>query len=193
MPLTREQKILGGVLALAGVALGYDRLFLLGSTDAVSPAAGMSPATGADGGLANGAALPGPIPSAQATFSTLDRRFSDIAATFNIDPEGVGDAYASDAEWAQKPIPVETNPDVPEAEITPEQRIEAFMAGHKLTAVMHTGGADFAVINGELYAPGRTIGDFQLMEVTSHAAVFRYGEHRFELALPGEKKSTDND
>jgi len=184
MKITREQKILAGVLGLAGVALLVDRVFLLDATG--SPRDAIGAPVEPDPGDAPSPGLPeSPARELEQAGKELERRFDAIAESRGLTPGEIDDAFSSDAEWAAFPMVEKKVEDTPVRERTIEQRITAFRLRHRLTAVMHTGDADWAVINGDLYAPGRTIGECTLVEVRSDAAVFRLGSRTFELRLPG--------
>jgi hypothetical protein len=165
MPLTKQQKIYCGVLALAAAAWLGDRFILGGETTAPHPAAARSLAVDRPAGAA-GAAAPNAAPAV-----SLAGKFLNFAEKAEKDPERPGvtaDAFAPPPHWLQPPAkqtPLATKA-APQAIFDVEQ----FRREHKLTAVLRGGRNDLAVIDGTLIQVGQRIGTFQLVSLTETTA-----------------------
>ncbi|MCC6682983.1 MAG: hypothetical protein IT445_18950 [Phycisphaeraceae bacterium] len=180
--MSRERKILLGLLALGLSAVGVDRFVLAsGETDPaaaeaqqymVSPQSAESTAVEAPAATAEAAAIKQPVtpagPSiAQRLRDTGQQQASKLDATRNVlTPEAswYGDQPATSA--AQNPTQVDP--------------IEQFLRTHTLSAVMNN---RIAIVNGQPYRVGDSLVDFRLVAVGNSGATFQFGDQMVDLTL----------
>lgn len=166
MGMTREQKLLGGVLAIAVGAFVFDR-GVLGPQEASAGAA--LPVSGG---------LPVPRPSADGAPmlqpavtlrpSVVSRRLADAAATLGISASDTGDAFAG----------MRPRPTAPCGTAPPSENAMG------LTAVMPK--QRIAIFDGNPVMVGQRVGDagHRLVEVRERSAVLERDGVRIEVRLP---------
>lgn len=190
MAVTKQQKILGGVLALGLCAVGADQLFLQGGgpTAANAAAATTLPAGPASGTDADGTGTrPDTKPGLDvlAGHAELADRLSDLAQTRALSADSMRQAFAPDTAWVRQDASVGRG-DPPD----PQDR---FTDVYTLEAVMASADGDAAVVNGRLLKVGQKLSGFTLVEVTMQtpeakgAATFYYDGRTLTLELDDDR------
>lgn len=176
MVLTKERKVLLGLLGSAGIILVVDRVML--STPRGAHAANDLPAP---------AALPGDAIGS-----------SPVASDTN--PKETTDADSrSIAEWnerarrqlAEAGEAVESDPFVSTNHQTPNDgllSVSLFTQQHRLTALLTAGDQSVAMVNGKPVRLGEEVSGYRLVRVDSRSALFVAGEVIVRLSLPGENR-----
>lgn len=189
MPLTTQQKCLGGVMLLAAAAFVYDQ------ATSGKPAAAPEAAAASDLLVTQPASTPAPAARSVATTaptSRLGAKLAEAAAAGQVDPLRATDAFLVPPTWpsarrlAAETAPARaaaTKPAGPSREELQRALTEEFTQKHHLDAVMARPNAGFAIINGQGLRVGRTLDHFKLVAVTSTTATFERGDVRIELRL----------
>ena len=172
-----------GVMALALGALAVDKLVLH-----ERPGAGPEPVDAAAlaeeaSGLGTGAQAQGGKVDDRASVSGLDRRLAEFDTVDpQRDPFQMSQAMLArmQAPAAQETEPVNTPPG-PDRPST-----EEFQSRHRLDAVLVSGGASLAVVNGLTVHLGESVDGFTLLSVEDRSAMFARGTDRVTLTLPLE-------
>jgi len=166
------------VLALALGGLALDRLVLdsgatgpgEASADESAPLATSPSAT---------AATPAPQPSLTNRADTLAGRLERIAREEHFEPLQVDDAFRASPLWVKPPAK-----STEEKVKAPVNDADAFVAKHKLMAVITNSSGGAAIIGSQTVLVGRSVDGFTLVSVTKRSAVLEKGGQRVELALP---------
>jgi hypothetical protein len=184
MPLTKEQKIYMGVLALAAGAWSVDRFILGGANTAPHHAA-------ASIVLPDRATARSVIPLTPATKPSLCSRFADFSEKIpTLEKSDAQDAFVPPPHWldgSARPRQIVVPGKTPEG---PVVDVEQFRHDHKLTAVFRTGGGGAAVINGVLVEVGQRFGDggrVQLVSLTAKTATLSISGTQVVLKIDGAR------
>ena len=190
MKLTKQQKIYGAVMVLAGGAFIWDR-----ATSGPAKVEGQTPAdllVQHDRPAAMGApSLPlnsTGTASPSGAQRGVEQRLAAVAGAECLDPSSADDAFALSAMWRAKRLPEPADPGPSVKPIDPRADREmaaAFIKRHQLGAVMVRGNRGYAIIDKTGVFVGQTYDHFKLLSVTKTAAVFACGEVRVELRLEG--------
>jgi hypothetical protein len=182
MPLTKQQKIYLGILALAAGAWSVDR-FILGG-------ANTSPQAASAGLLAGDKRAARPAnPLSPTTKPSLCGRFADFAGKIPmLENAAAPDAFVPPPQWLRSALrsPQLATPGVAPASVDVEQ----FRRENKLSAILRAGRNDAAVINGVLVQVGQKFGPgggYQLMSVTPKSATLVVGGTRVVLQIEGSR------
>lgn len=186
MKLTREHKILLGVLGAGLLALGVDRFVLGGATEPQSAAAEDYAVTPEPSTSHTHDSTPAVTPTVQATAPTvapaaptgpvIAQSLRDTrqrhAGLFN----GSRDAFVLLPGWLSPPTNAK-----PTAQ--PErlgEKVASFLQKNKLLALMNN---DIAIINDKTYRVGDTIDGASLVAIDRTSATLRIGETTFVMML----------
>ncbi len=174
MKLSKQRKMIIGVLALVLSALAADRVFLgaeeAGPRRAIGASVGSTPSD--DGPLGDGAisAAGMSVPMGE----SLADRLRTLSEARGLKIDGVRDAFVVSETWAPKPEKKASQAGV--------LRVK-FAKTHELMAVM-PGKISMAIVNGKCYQVGRKVDGYTLVEVGRRLAVFERDGKRVELKLP---------
>jgi hypothetical protein len=167
MPLTKQQKIYMGVLALAAGAWCVDRFILGGAATAPQNVA-------ASTAIPDRATAHSVNPLTPATKPSLCSRFADISEKFpTLENKPADDAFVPPPHWLGGSAQSQQNVDAGKAPQGPTVNADQIRKDYKLTAVLRAGRGDAAVINGVLVQVGQRFGDrgnVQLVSLTSRTA-----------------------
>ena len=182
MNLSRERKLLIGVLGAGLGALLVDQLFLgaeVSSPDAAS--AGTLASSPADS--LTTAAAPLLLASLQQPAGpSIARQLEEMAEQRGLGAEGTRDAFVPSASWVGAAWAPTAAPG--ESALL---SADGFRQHHLLTGVMASGANSVAVINDRPVRLGRTIRGFTLVQVTNRSAVFDSNGTRVELKLSTDR------
>lgn len=190
MDLTKKHKVYLGVLALALVGLGADRLFLGGAGEpqdaaAETPApdrpARRSPATAEPAALADVA--PDTLDAASTAGNGLAARLTSLAETHRFDLTRAPQGFTPSPKWVSpvvEPAKAAATPRPTVAVVTPHER---FAGSHKLMAVIQSEGGGVAIVDNRTVAIGQAIDGFTLKAVTRRTAVFERDGRTVELSI----------
>jgi hypothetical protein len=182
MKVTRERKIIGAVLVIALVGLGYDQLgggavdeaALVDSDNSQLLLAATSKSSNKSN--ANGANATDGI--------SLATRLATLAG-HRAEPsrEQMRDAFRPVEGWFTKPTAANATADNTTPTISSAER---FVSSHKLTATsLNTGGGGVAVVDGTLVYVGGSIDGYRLRSVTHSSALFESSDGAVaQLKLP---------
>jgi hypothetical protein len=175
MQLTKQQKIVGAVLALAIGAFLVDRFVIGHESDAAPAVSARQPAarrlSQQTKPLAAQAAAAAPLPG---NVATLAARLQDTARAQKLNLETVRDAFRPPAAWVGTSRP---------ATVDDLQAAAAEFQKRKLTAIMRQSGGGVAIINEKAVSVGQSLDGFRLVAVKDRSAVLRRGNHKVELRL----------
>lgn len=179
MQLTKERKILVGVLALGMGALVVDRLFLATGASGPSQASAAETSTSASTGSAADSAGTGSVSSlttkdgATAQGPSVAEQLRHAAARETAAKPR--NAFSLASPWFAKSRSQQTRDSW-------KQRVTTFRRNHQLDAVLGgSNGSATAVINGESLSVGDSVGGFNLVAIGSRSAVFSNEAGRFTL------------
>ena len=166
MKFTKRQIALAGFLGLALVVLAVDQL-RSGSAASGSAVPGPALASGSALATATTESTPGvkEVVSPSSARPSISQRLRNLRPTF-ASGSAVPNAFA-----AQSGLSAASSAGV------------AFPNQIKLTGVMFTGKAHFAVINGRSLRVGESIDGYRLVSVSRNAAQFELGQERITLTL----------
>ena len=177
MKLSKQRKMVIAVLALALLALAVDQVFLGGDGTSPQPAAGASASPIAPVDLGQPAA---PVAMALPIGDSLGVRLKKLSAMRGIKVDGVRDAFRPSEAWKPTSKP-EVHTD------KPVYRRPNFAAEHLLMAVMGSGLAGVAIVDGKCFKMGRKLDGYTLTAVGERTATFQCDTHRVTLELPKPK------
>ncbi|MEO1279191.1 MAG: hypothetical protein AAFV77_09565 [Planctomycetota bacterium] len=177
MVLTKERKVLFGLLGSAGLILGIDQLFLgppqRATADvpatAPAPAAAMPPSQTAV--PTTGTATPGT--SAPVDPSAGVNLWNDRLEQVHAEADGSSDAVDPFSASAE-------SDSASGITITPAR----FASDHTLSAVVTSGAVGVAMVNGRAVRIGDEISGYRLIRVDTRSAEFQAGEEVVRLDLP---------
>lgn len=180
MKVTRERKILCGVMAIGLLALVIDRATGGGGADPQSPAADGSDAAVVQPAAAITSPRPTPAlanpaatcPAANASLSTRIAALAKSDVPAGSRRAAFRDPFHIPKPWADNLAP----PRIP----TPSA---AARVEHRLTAVVLDGRRSRAVIDGSLLRVGQSVSGYTLVGVTQDLAVLERGSSRLLLKL----------
>jgi hypothetical protein len=169
MTLSRQQKIYIGIVSVAALALALDRtVFKPSAAVATSMDEYAVDAT-------NESAADSAADALRAAEKSLANRLRTLSSERGIDPLQVRDVF--DAKWTE----ALTEPAAPTAD---NSHALKFMQSHRLTAIMGTGSAGYAVIDGKCLRVNQAIDGYKLSAVTSRSAVLQSMESGEEFEYP---------
>jgi hypothetical protein len=182
MKVTRERKILCGVMVAGLLALVIDRATGSGGGDQSSPlaegtdAAVIAPPAAATPPRPTStlASPPATRPAANASLSARIAALARADVPGGSAPTAFRDPFHVPKAWVDNPRPVR-NP-------TPSSAA-AFESAHHLTAVVLDGRRSRAVIDGSLLRLGQSVGGHVLVAVTPDLAILECGNSRVALKL----------
>jgi hypothetical protein len=181
MKLTRERKILFGVLAAGGVALLCDRLSGGGGA---APAAAEAVEMPAKPATAHASVASGGAASAKVKLSARIARLDQTDAAGSRTMAAYRDPFHVSSEWCASAMETRTD-----ASAKHEPPPPGFDQVHHLTAVIVSGRHSSAVVDGSLLEVGQTVAGHTLIAVTQDMAVFDHEGSRVLLRLEAGKKS----
>jgi hypothetical protein len=169
MKLTKERKVLVGILAVAGCALVWDQCF--SGPEADAPA-------GAEAALV--APVGAPAKPAPTAMGSVEQTPPLLRLTEKL--------QAVDREQQLSITPLSDPFKIPAAWTGPGAVFEGtgatFAQRHHLTAIMVSGARrGSAIIDGELVRVGQTLDGYKLVEVTTRSAVFECNQQVARLVL----------
>ena len=184
MALTKQQKILGAVVALGVAAVGIDQLVLGGGVSGPESASASASIANAVASTAT-TAPPGESappqaadnPAAKSTVITghpeLSDRLERLALDQSLAVDGMIDAFVPRGAWAQAK---------PEAS---RQHAEPFDQRHRLDAVMAVSGEAVAIVDGRTLRPGNLYDGHVLRRISDNSVTFERDGATVTLYLPG--------
>lgn len=174
MTLTKERKVLLGLLGSAGIILLADQV-LLSPPQGAQAAAGVTPAN----------------PSRNEP-DTPARTASDTSTPLPTSPDASTitrwNALArkrAEAQSATPPADPFSSSYEPGSAIGAPSA-QAFVGAHQLTAVLAAGEQSLAMVNGKSVRLGESVGGYRLVRVDARSAEFVAGEVVVRLSLPGD-------
>ena len=180
MKLSRKQIVYGGLLAVAVVALGVDKIFFSAPSSAQGSLTPATPLAMPTESKPEPAAVAPPLPGPG------EGLISDHLKTVpEVDLTKTGDAFSPSKAWM-----LFVRPPLPPCRLRRHHwRLRSitpaldFIAAHKLTGVLesHNGGA--AIVDGEMLLIGQTLDGFTLTAVQSTTARFTNGTIVVELTI----------
>jgi hypothetical protein len=172
MKLSTNNKIYVGILGLAILALGFDRLFL--GPEAAVPA--HVSAAGSPGTVGTPAAASAcPAQESQSSIQTLAKRLETAGQRGGLDPRSMRDAFVPADSWLGR------TPVAPQAQAAPTK---TFAQLHELTSVVCAEEGGSAVIDGKVMQVGQELSGYRLTWVRPGVAVFQSARETVELQLP---------
>ena len=171
MKVTKQQKVLGGVLVLGMVALAMDRFVFSTAT----PDPSTSDVAKSEYAVAPGAASPGakPQPSAgpaQGSQISLAQRLR--TAGQGLSDNSTRDAFALPASW------------VVQGPAAPTERLaEKFRQAHRLNGVLASGEHTYAMVDSTIVVLGQSLDGFKLTNISHRTAVFERDGERATLNM----------
>ncbi len=186
MALTKQQKILGAVIALGVAAVGLDQFVLGGGASGPESASASASISNA---VASAATTAPPVesplmqassdPAAESSVITghpeLSDRLERLAFDQSLAVDGMIDAFVPRGEWAQ------AKPEQPKPQARP------FDQRHQLDAVMAVSGEGVVVIDGRTLRPGNLYDGHVLRRINDTSATFERDGVMVTLYLPGAK------
>jgi len=182
MKLSKEHKILIGLLILSAGAIFVDRVIIGSEVTAPQQAS-------AELVLARLATGHPPLSSAlldDALHPTghdqpITNRLASAARLRGIGYENLKDAFKPSESWIKKPEPA-AKPATPAAQ-NPKLLGEAFRTQNRLMAVIATNGQRYAVISNRKLNIGQTLDGFRLVSIQQHRVRFESHGIQVELTL----------
>jgi hypothetical protein len=173
MKVTKQQKVLGGLMVVGLLLVGADQLGLLPGSAAASEDA---PASEYTGGQAAAPAPPIPVAAAAPAAATVSvaQRLREVSRT--LSDNTMRDAFAVGPAWI---TPLAEAPRIDSA----AHAIEQFKQSHKLTGVLSGSGRDHASVDNKIVAIGQSVDGFTLVSVSHRSATFQAGEARVVLTM----------
>ena len=184
MALTKQQKILGAVVALGVAAVGLDQFVLGGGASGPESASASTAVTNAVTSAATTAppdqAAPPKSPKDAPASSTvitghpeLSDRLEQLASDQSLAVDGMIDAFVPRGAWAQaKPEP-------------PKPQSKPFQERHQLDAVMAVAGEGVAIIDGRTLRLGNLYDGHVLRGISDTSVTFERDGASVTLYLPG--------
>lgn len=174
MPLTKERKVLLGLLGSAGIILAIDQVLLSPPSGAkAAPSRTETPALRVEAGA----------------IGTLPSQKSDV-----LSPTVTGEAMSLWNAQARQRASAEPDTVVADPFITPVDQLsnatrvaaQQFLQQNRLTAVLAAGEQGVAMVNGKPVRLGGEISGYRLVRIDSRSAEFVAGDVVVRLSLPGE-------
>lgn len=162
--------IVAGLLALVG-----ERLFRSGATDTPAPASASERSSNT--AVPAAAVRPGHTPDVEpAGFPKVP---AELELRFAGSPR---DPFAIEKPVRRLLGSMEGDADGGAGNAA-QHSAEAFVSGHKLSAVMRAGDVAIAVVDGELVRPGQTVDGWTLQQIQGSVAVFQCGDKTTRLTM----------
>lgn len=191
MKLTKQQRILGCVLAVGGCAIAFDKFVLgysdphaaVGATVASAAATATAPSTPQTGAQ---------TPSVQAARThaaptkSLTSEIARLSASSPADSAGIPDPFIPPAAWST----VSHTPSISSADAagqtveSPREEPVSIKLSMVMVPAQNSPEAPIAVLDGQPYALGSTIDGFTLASITSERVLLRKGSRIVELTIP---------
>jgi len=181
MAMTKQRKLILGVLGAAVAALGAERTFFRPSDAAAAANAedylvGASTETEVPSDNAAVASMPA------SPGSTIAARLQAVATSQQLAGSEVPDAFEP-AWYVPKPPPAPEAPSA--APAVPSAQVE-FARKHRLTAVMGSGPKGYAIVDGKCLPLGHVLDGFQLVSIANRSATFQSAAGEVELKVDAE-------
>ena len=173
MTLTKSQRVYVAIMVVGMVALLIDRTMLQPEQAQASAWQYAVPGSMRNSDDVETPLSEGPAPRQVA----IARKLEQIAEQRGLDPTGVIDAFRPSAMWlalSEVPVGVEQV----------ESLVERFMKAHTLAAVMGSGEAGWALVDGRTLFIGQVLDGFTLVSVGQRSAVLESGDAMVILSLP---------
>jgi hypothetical protein len=165
MKVTKQQKILGGVLMLGAVALMMDRFVFPQAADNAAGGGGDTSSEYSVATSAPAATKPKAIAMAQRSDPQvgLAQRLRN-ASHGSTDSATPRDAFAVPASWITQPTVV-----------AGERPADQFRRTHRLTGVLASGARAYVTLDGKIVGLGQNVDGFKLTSISHRGAVFEDG------------------
>ncbi|MFI4882911.1 MAG: hypothetical protein ACIAQU_10045 [Phycisphaerales bacterium JB064] len=169
MALSKERKVLLGLLGSAGLILVVDQVLLGPPQNAQAESAAALPQTVAT----QHPVAEGPQPKPKHDYAKDAQDIGDwnerLKASLKDEAEGVPDPFQSV---------------VPTAGLPTTLSAQDFQREHKLSAVLTSGEVSVAMVNGRAIRIGQEISGYRLLRVDARSAEFVAGDQIVKLLLP---------
>lgn len=178
--LTKQQKILAGLVGAGLCAVIVDRVFLAEPVAGADEAEASAVAEYAAGTPENHAAmttLASDFKQATGVEGTVAHRLQTYAAGHGVDSVKARDAFRPSEAWV---MPAAATV---EAEKPKDDPVARFAEAHRLMAVMGSGDRAVAIVDGQPMRVGQRLDGFTLVQIRSRAAAFAAPAGRVELKL----------
>ena len=169
MVLTKERKVLLGLLGSAGLILVVDQLLLAPPQSARAQQGQPTPATAAP----VTSEAPQPVVTQRPSEDTDDSIFlwnDRLTNALNATQSAGVDPFSAQAKSGSEGA----------AAVSPTEFVQA----HKLTGVLIGGERGVAMVNGRAVGMGEEVAGYRLIRVDSRSADFVFGEQVVRLELP---------
>ncbi len=171
MELSRERKIFIGIFGTALAALGIDQGLLGPSEAAAAPVTSETLITSAPAIDATAPVQAAGVGRTISMFAQRLQKFGDGT----VDPLSGGDAFSVPAAWLAVEDTGANDAQTPQASVGPPT--------FRITSVMPTQNGGIAIIDGQTYRQGESVGDYVLEKVEPRSVVIRRGDRLFRVAL----------
>lgn len=163
MKVTKQHKVLAGILVLGGLAVGMDRLVFL------KESAPQQPETPADYAVA--------APTAQAAHAVATTPVVSLAQRLRQAAERASgntsrDAFCVGPAW---PTPAKATP--------ADNAAEQFRQSHRLTGVVSSAGRAHAMIDGKIVAVGQVVDGYRLASIEHRTVTFEANDSKVVLNM----------
>jgi hypothetical protein len=182
---SRERNVFIGILGVALMGLGVDRVFLgSGATGPAAASAAAAEAFAADPfSDAIDVQFTEPADEPEPLTSALAGRLEDFAQRGQREVGDLPDVFEPSASWRS------TSSSDGDGASRPASASEAFQAAHRLTAVMLSDSNPGAVVDGRFLRIGQALDGFILTSVNERSALFKAEHEQAELALDPQPQS----
>jgi len=177
MQLTLKRKISFGLVGIGLIALVVDRL-----TSSDGPEPRPQPALHAtDGSVVAHAAKPAAAETdlRLIELSAISAQLQTLASSQGLDPVNAQDAFHPASNWLAAPKAIIDTSAETSAAVT------RFRQQHKLLAILKSGRAAMALIDGRTFRRGQTIDGFKIVEVHERSVIFDSGSAKVEIFVVG--------
>jgi hypothetical protein len=171
MKVTKQHKVLGGIVLVGAVVLACDQFLIRGSSGEESapsaseytmPVANTAPVKAAP--VAANPAAPAPAVSVAQRLRQAGKAQADNTAR---------DAFAPPAAWT-----------APQAVVfEADNSVQKFRDTHRLTGILSSGGKSSAMVDGKMVTVGQTIDGFVLTSISHRTASFESGANKVVLTM----------
>ena len=181
--LSRERKVIIGILGVALAGLAADRLFfssgLTGPAEASAAAGEFAVDASLEALVEEIDAEPALIPErTESITATLAGQFEEYARQGSPDVTGLSDVFRPSDSWLQ-------TSDAPDGVARTISAADEFGVSHTLSAVIMSRSNPGAVVNRQLITIGQEIDGFVLVSVNERSAIFEARDEQAILTLDG--------
>lgn len=169
MALSKERKILLGLLGSAGLILVVDQVLLGPPQNAQAESMALPPPAVAAASPAPQATQPKPTQGGAKDAQAIGDWNEKLKATLKDEAEGVPNPFQPGASSTALP-----------GTLSPQ----AFQREHKLSAVLTSGEVSVAMVNGRAIRIGEEVSGYRLLRVDARSAEFVAGDQIVKLLLP---------